>query len=86
MTHPARAEHSQTAIPTRDPNWSLSLLILSFILGTFLCIWADAAGYVLALQTPCLFDMDHGAPAAPELHGGGVGKKGGQDFFLLRLG
>lgn len=54
--------------PYKESKMFLSLLILSFILGMFCCIWADAAGYVLALQTPCLLDVDHGASSSLEPH------------------
>lgn len=71
-----------TAISTRDRKCFLSLLILPFILGMFLCIWDDAIGYVLAVRTPHVFDVDHGTSSSPKLHGGEVG---GQDYFLLMI-
>lgn len=71
-----------TAISTRDRKCFLSLLTLPFILGMFSCIWDDAIGYVMAVQTPCLFDVDHGAPNSPKLHRRNVG---GQDYFLLMI-
>ena len=74
MTHQARTENSQTAIPIRDQKYFLSPLIL-FILGMFLSIWADATGYVLALQTPCLFDVAHGVSSNSEMHRGRRGAR-----------
>ena len=74
MTHQTRTEHSQAAIPIRDQKCFLSPLIL-FIFGMFLCIWADATGYVLALQTPCLFDVAHGVSSSSEMHRGRRGAR-----------
>lgn len=81
MTHQTRAEHSQTAIPIGNRKCFLSPLVRSVILGVFCCIWAEAAGYVLALQTPRLLDVDHGASSSPELH-----RRGGRKTpFLLMI-